>query len=249
MLRFLFDAWEMLLDVLYPPRCVACGVYDTWLCLACESAIEYDTQPHVIEVGGTNIHGMSLGFYHDPCLRALIHAWKYQRAVCLRQVFRRLVTHWLVIAHPPWAGDSVVFVGIPEDARRARERGHFHIQTLLDAVAPHLSRNSRAQKILHRVKKSSQQNARLPAQYNLRAANVHEAFYVECVPDPNTVYVVFDDVVTTGATMGEALRTLRKAGANKLYWFCLARGSDIKTAHESYLSKLIRQDVSLIQNN
>lgn len=249
MLRFLFDAWEMLLDSVYPPRCIVCGVYDAWLCENCKKTIEYDTQPHEIEVEGAVYYGVSLGFYHDPSLRALIHAWKYQRALCVRTVFRQIVVCWSRQLHPPWAGESVVFVGIPEDALRARERGQYHIQTLLEAIAPHLSPNPRVQKLLHRAKKSSQQNARLPAQYDVRAANVDGAFTIDGAVDVNTTYVVFDDVVTTGATMGEALRTLRRAGVQKLYWLCLARGNDIKTAHESYLSKLIRQDVSLIQNN
>ena len=42
------------------------------------------------------------------------------------------------------------------------------------------------------------------------------------LPDQACIWLV-DDVVTTGATLGSAARTLKQAGARKVFGVCLAR--------------------------
>jgi ComF family protein len=65
-----------------------------------------------------------------------------------------------------------------------------------------------------------------PAQTGLdakaRRANLRDAFAVSCIDPPDHV-VLFDDVMTTGATLREAARSLRKAGVQRVDAWALAR--------------------------
>lgn len=55
-----------------------------------------------------------------------------------------------------------------------------------------------------------------------RRRNVRGAFGAARNPDPSNFYIVLDDVVTTGATIAEAVRALEHAGAQNVAAFALA---------------------------
>jgi predicted amidophosphoribosyltransferase len=55
-----------------------------------------------------------------------------------------------------------------------------------------------------------------------RRTNVADVFSVNGVCDPCVNYVIFDDVVTSGSTMGDCARALRAAGAQKIFGVTVA---------------------------
>jgi ComF family protein len=59
-----------------------------------------------------------------------------------------------------------------------------------------------------------------------RARNLSGAFRARKKPLPDRIWLV-DDVVTTGSTLREAARTLRRAGANRIVGVCAARTPEI----------------------
>ena len=50
-----------------------------------------------------------------------------------------------------------------------------------------------------------------------RLLQATSAFKVEGVIDPDGIYIILDDVVTTGATIQQAARLLREAGATFIW--------------------------------
>ena len=56
-----------------------------------------------------------------------------------------------------------------------------------------------------------------------RRQQARKAFRVEGVIDPDSIYLLVDDVVTTGATIREASKQLREAGAKEVWVAVLAR--------------------------
>ena len=56
-----------------------------------------------------------------------------------------------------------------------------------------------------------------------RRANVRGAFRVRERRAPASVVWLVDDVVTTGSTLAECARTLRRAGAQRVVAICIAR--------------------------
>ena len=57
-----------------------------------------------------------------------------------------------------------------------------------------------------------------------RRINIKDAFSVKLKPRADSVYILVDDVYTTGATLEEACRVLKKAGAKVVWGMVVAVG-------------------------
>ena len=112
-----------------------------------------------------------------------------------------------------------VVVPLPLHPRRLRQRGFNPAQLLARSVARALDVRL-APGLLERMRDT-------PSQTGLdrreRHRNVRDAFRARagCRPPPRVLLV--DDVVTTGSTLAEAARALRRAGALEVAAVCAAR--------------------------
>ena len=158
--------------------------------------------------------------YRDPGVRALVWELKYRRnpraaalggAVCAEEM--------LGIASE--ALSRPVVIPVPMHKARRRGRGHNQTETLC-ASALGRSKGSLAYSphALERVRRTPPQQG-LPRTKRLK--NVQGSMHA---PAPEIVRgkicIVVDDVATTGATLREARRALRAAGAGAVYCIALA---------------------------
>lgn len=106
---------------------------------------------------------------------------------------------------------SIVCIPMPITSKRLRERGFNQAELLTQALIQHDTHYC-CKEIL--IKKHDTDKQALQSSRNARAHNMKNCFmtHARYIPEKNTLYVVVDDVITTGATMKEALRTLRLAG-------------------------------------
>ncbi|HEV2087046.1 MAG TPA: phosphoribosyltransferase family protein, partial [Cryptosporangiaceae bacterium] len=92
-------------------------------------------------------------------------------------------------------------------------RGTDHVRTLAERAADHLRRSGRAVEVcpVFAVARRTGDSVGLSAAQ--RSANVAGAFRVTSRPVGPATLVLVDDVVTTGATLGEAARAMAAGGA------------------------------------
>jgi len=142
---------------------------------------------------------------------ALIHALKYGR----RLVATRPLAEALAAVVDERAD---LIVPMPLSATRLRERGFNQAQEIARVVG-RMSDTEVATDLCRRVMETPPQAA-LP--WKARAANVRGAFV--CDRDLSGARVaVVDDVVTTGATLNELARVLKRAGAAHVSGWSVAR--------------------------
>lgn len=110
-----------------------------------------------------------------------------------------------------------IIVPVPLTPARQRERGFNQAQEIARPIARRLGVATSS--LLERVKDAPPQAA-LP--WTGRAANVREAFRCRRGLEGRRVALV-DDVMTTGATLGEAARTLLAGGAAGIVVWVIAR--------------------------
>jgi len=153
---------------------------------------------------------LALWHYEFPCDR-LVQALKYRARLALAVFFARALA-----SRPLPAIDLVV--PMPLHPKRLAERGFNQALEIARGVARHLGRPIEPRGVL-RVKDTLPQT-KLP--YEERAKNVRGAFLCKLDLSGASVAVV-DDVMTTGATLNELARALKRAGASRVENLVIAR--------------------------
>lgn len=163
--------------------------------------------------------GLLAGWSYEPPLDAVVHALKYGRQAHLgRQIGRRLARETT-----PVLREIDTIVPVPLHWRRHLARGYNQAAEIAAGLAAAATLPLRP--VLRR-RKATRRQARLP--FDRRAANVLGAFGVRAGRRVDGLRcLLVDDVVTTGATLEQAARALRAAGAASV--LCLAAGRTPRT--------------------
>lgn len=160
--------------------------------------------------------------YHDLRITALIWELKYKaNSKALRLAGEFLSEELLGIASEEIG--KPLLVPVPMHSARKKIRGYNQTELLCEAVLRCGSADAYdyTPDILVRVKDTASQQTLARAK---RLTNVKNSMHVT---NPKLVEgrvcVVLDDVSTTGATLAEAARALKKAGARRVHTVALAR--------------------------
>jgi ComF family protein len=112
-----------------------------------------------------------------------------------------------------------VIVPVPLHAARQRERGFNQAQLLAELLSARTSIPTKP--LLERIRYTTTQTALDRAE---RIENLHNAFRLRKKADVQALRVLLvDDVLTTGATLSECARVLKRAGALSVYAAIVAR--------------------------
>ena len=229
MVRFSFDA---VLDLVLPERCLVCGRFG--------AAIHHECVGELPRADGVRCprcwapsHVGELGALCERCsaderpggldaLRARFRFAGTVRRSILEAKFRGVTSLLAPLSseladevRTDWQPDAVV--PIPLAAARRRQRGFNQSELIAARLAEALDLPLRLD-LLERARSTDAQ-ATLDAEQ--RQQNVRGAFTASGVGGLRVLVV--DDVTTTGATLNEAARALRVAGATHVFGLALAR--------------------------
>jgi ComF family protein len=221
---------DAILNLLFPQSCVLCHARVltyrcSVACPECWSKLETIPRPYCPQCGmpAPFIEGLcgpcrrgdhafdfarSLFLFNDP-MRGILHHFKYSGRVSLaRPLGQRLRDH---MQREGFTGKMAL--PVPLHRKRERERGFNQAELLARQLGLTLVRD-----LLRRRKNTPSQTGLSRSQ---RALNLSAAFEVRRTP-PECVIVV-DDVYTTGATLHEIAKTLKRAGTSRVEVLTVAR--------------------------
>lgn len=226
---------RLVLDVLFPPLCLACDGYlndsQSKICLNCLAAIPLyhyivcpvclartpDTDEKPACHPDARYLLAAASHYDNPAIKALIKQLKYHGWQGLADELARLA---IGIISARNMADFVV-LPIPLHPARQRERGFNQAELLAIKIARKLNLPIINQNLI-RIKDTGAQ-ART-ADWRAREENVRNSFSVVRYEDARGKNILLiDDVFTSGATLNEAARVLKLAGAKKIIALVAAR--------------------------
>jgi len=111
-----------------------------------------------------------------------------------------------------------VLVPIPLHLKRLRKRGYNHSELLAKGLS-----NSLNLKLLNILQRTKETKSQFGLKIKDRKENLKDAFLLNTkYKMPDIVFLV-DDILTTGSTLLEAAKVLKKNGAKKVWGLTLAR--------------------------
>lgn len=201
--------WEWLWQWIFPDQCFVCGRDGTPLCRACCALCPTYTG----DLPPCGADSMTILYAYTGTMRHAILRLKYAH--------QRRIAHVLgaLLATHPWpVASQTLVVPIPGAPQRVATRGYDQAVLLAQRLA--YQRDCAMRAALVRTRDTTAQ-ARLNRQQRLQ--NVANAFIWQGTPPPALVVLV-DDVCTTGATVHEAIRAIRRAGECHVHVVVVARG-------------------------
>ena len=225
---------DAILNYIFPVKCVICGSVVperryTAACCACWRALASITPPFCPQCGvpapaiegpcgrcrtGENIFDFarSAVFFNETA-RELVHHLKYGGRVSLAQPIGRILEK-TISEH---GFSASVVIPVPLHRKRERERGFNQAQLIAKALSLPVDTN-----IVRRCKNTVTQTGLSRSERSRNLAGAFEVF--GNVKGENVL--VMDDVLTTGATMNEIAKVLKKAGAHRVEVVTFARVPD-----------------------
>lgn len=222
-------AHRALLDLLFPPRCVACRRVDGWFCTSCRASIEKIQPPLCERCGRPLLHppcsycrkhppqidGIRAVAFFEGSLREAIHAFKYEMRTELAPIFGNLLSDYLAAQRLP----VDALIAVPLHVERERARGYNQALLLARELGTrcHLPVWEDA---LTRVRATRPQ-VELDAPQ--RRENVQDAFAADARVAGAQILLI-DDVCTTGSTLEACSIALKQRNAKSVWGLTLARG-------------------------
>ncbi len=236
MFSFLTALKNNILDILFPPVCLVCNAplkseeKESHICDACLEKIEIQSTLFCpvcrarIPGFGKMCHQDSYRIgaatlYENEVVKKLIWILKYQNQKVAARALGKILTTFIEKLGYPFK--NPVLVPIPLHSRRERKRGFNQSEIIARNVSEALAIPLEIE-VLFRVKPTSPQPE--TKSYKEREKNVDECFEVQNANRLKDKQVILiDDVFTSGATMNEAVKTLRASGARSIIAFTVTR--------------------------
>ena len=209
---------ESLASLLFPPRCAFCGKPGVHgVCSECEKALPYCKTPlhERAEIGACLAPLKYEGIVREALLNYKFHAGQ-SRCTGFGDVLAQAVAEH-------FGGEFDIVTYVPVSKKRKQERGYDQSYLLARETCCHWSvaPETLLQKTKDNVAQSSL-SSREERQKNVVGAYV--AVNVDKIKGKRILLI--DDILTTGATLREAARVLREAGAERVICATLAAADE-----------------------
>lgn len=219
----------LLARLFLPLECLGCGAEGDWICLACQKEFQLSRPTVCVLCGKAGEDGLCetcrqstglggvvslLPYYYLPVQR-LIRAVKFAGQFDGLSFFTHRYGRKILARIPE--GDWSL-APIPLSKERQRQRGF----NQAELFARQLSTLGQLP-LWHGLIRTRHTAAQAELAAKERAKNMRGALTVNERPAPENVILV-DDVMTTGSTIREAVRALKKAGSSSVWAITIAHG-------------------------
>jgi len=235
-----FSPKKIILDILFPIHCLSCRREGNWLCRECSQQIEILTSQvcplceRVYTPAGllcqscrisakSNLNALVVcASYENQAVKNLIYKFKYNFISELATPLAGIITNALLKNELPLPD---IVVPVPLHPRRLRWRGFNQSHLLAEKISSDLAPLMKI-RVLEILKRNKWNRPQMKIKnYKKRTENVKNIFHLESESPnlKNKTVLLVDDIATTGATLQECAKILKKNGAKKVFATVIAR--------------------------
>lgn len=221
------EFFRLLEDVFFPARCLNCQgkvARQALFCVGCRRQLMDVRLLHPRGYGCKNLRGICVLYSYERGVKKALHKIKFAKTKKLLPRAAEELQETCCFSHLKHEWDLPVrlfLVPVPTDKGRQQERGY--------DVPTGIFKTWGEQENLIWYEALQRNTPTLP-QYGLtrrqRRRNVRDCFSVQKDVRGRDIILV-DDIFTSGATVEEAAKTLKKAGAKKIWAITFAGGAQV----------------------
>ncbi len=208
------------LDLFFPTYCIVCHKSGTELCQNCSTSIKYPDSENMEDI-------FACFAYQDPIIKKLLHSLKYYNKQTIGNIFGGYIYERFLeeIAELRTfsEGREILLIPVPLSPKRKKLRGYNQAKLIAKGIIKRDTDNLflLEDKIISKVKETLPQ-AKIKNR-NTRLKNIVGCFAIN---NPEKVrgrtIIIIDDVTTTGGTIREIMKVLKKSGCKKVIGFAVA---------------------------
>ena len=221
----LIHIFKGFLDLLFPQKCLGCGIHGFILCESCLISfplfLNENKPPNSSEIDEI----FAATSYKNEIVKKTIWLFKYRGVKALAEPLSSLIVKTIgdKITHLiSNSSQTAVVVPIPLTRKKLKKRGYNQAEILGKCLSDKLSIKMGVD-VLYKIKETISQVEIKDRDKRLK--NIQGVFAVKN-PEiiKNKIIILVDDITTTGATLNEAGRVLKQSGAKKIIGLAVAKG-------------------------
>lgn len=217
---YLINIKNYIFDIILPIKCVNCGLRNEVLCKKCLEMIKMAKETFGQEM-------FAIFDYQDPIIKKVIWQLKYHHKLFIGKKLGQILYQFLVeeisdiqIMSP---GSHIFVIPVPISKKRLSTRGYNQSNIIAKGfcrACPENILELRSNIIYKKIETDPQAKILNRA---TRLKNIRGVFEIK-KPEQvkNKTILIIDDVITTGATINEIIKILKKAGAKKVIGIAIA---------------------------
>lgn len=234
---FLLDLANFIKDTLFPITCLSCENVGSFVCEVCEAELKESSNQiciscHKPAIFGLTHEGCKTSFsadgliclfnYKDPKVSQILIKGKYSFLPDTYKVLGEILAKKLKQNHDFLLKEKFSFVPIPLHKTRKRWRGFNQSEILAKTLSENLNSD-----YINLLKRNRITKTQKDLNREQRLKNLQDAFEldkdIKSVEIKGKSYILVDDVTTTGATLKQAAKILKRNGAKKVICLTVAR--------------------------
>ncbi|MBU3934443.1 ComF family protein [Patescibacteria group bacterium] len=235
---------NFILDILFPRFCLGCNAEGTYLCDDCKALLDISEHKYCLcnknalrlpsqnkkgkckKCSSKTLSGLysPLSYKEKQLTRKLIHFFKYP-PYYLKDLANPLssliIDHLLLLGKKPEELlENAVLIPVPLDKKKIKQRGY----NQSEEMAKEISKITKTPMLKNVLVKTRITPSQMELSEQERRKNLENAFICQNAKliKAKKVFLI-DDIYTTGSTMEECSRVLRKAGAKEVWGIAIAR--------------------------
>lgn len=209
------------LDLIFPKTCYCCHRNGVYFCPSCLATLNRRGVDPLL--GHPHLDGCLSLFRYQRHIRQAIRHLKYNFVSDLAPSFGEIISQELITSYPNllhyWQENSFTLIPIPLHSFRQNWRGFNQSSLIVELLSPLINLSFSDSVLTRTVNTVSQTKLAVKSQ---RLSNVTAAFQIGAGFQPQSNYLLFDDVTTTHSTLSAAAAVLATSGASSIWGLTLA---------------------------